>query len=468
MKANYILFFTVFLMLFSCKPKQNESQSEMTPEDSLALIDLPQLEQKKKLTAITLYSSVSYFIYRGEPMGYEYDLCKDFAESMNMELEIVVAKNVTQLVEMLQRGEGDMIAYNLPVTNEMKQEITYCGKNSTSNQVLVQRRDGKNPLLQDVTEMIGKEVYVKQNTKYEQRLLNLDNELGGGIIIHDINQDSITSEDMIEMVSQGKIPYTVSDADVAMLNKTYYNNIDVSLQISFPQRSSWAVRKTSPKLAEALDKWFESNQKTPRYQSIIKRYFEISKNPVYSPILSVERGHISVYDHLFKRYSAPIDFDWRLMASIAYQESRFDTTLTSWAGARGLMQIMPKTFVGMGESMEDIGNPEASVRAAAKYIKAMDKSFSRIENREERLKFMLASYNSGIGHVYDAQALAKKYGKDPEVWTNSVDEYILLKSNPEYYTDSVCRFGYFRGKETYNYVIEVLQRYEYYKSKVKN
>jgi len=454
------------IMVLSCRPKDSGSENKLTPKDSLAKIDLPKLLEKKKLTVITLYSSVSYFIYRGEPMGYEYDLCKDFAESMGMDLNVVVAKNVTQLVEMLQRGEGDMIVYNLPVTNEMKKEIIYCGKNSVSSQVLVQRTDGKNPLLKDVTEMIGKEIYVKQNTKYEQRLLNLDSELGGGILIHDIKQDSITSEDMIEMVSQGKIPYTVSDADVARLNKTYYNNIDVSLEISFPQRSSWAVRKTSPKLADALDKWFEADQQTPRYQSIIKRYFEISKKPAYSPILSVERGHISVYDHLFKKYSAGMDFDWRLMASIAYQESRFDTTLTSWAGAGGLMQVMPKTFTGMGENIENINNPEASVRAASKYIRSLIRSFSNIENKEERIKFVLAGYNSGIGHILDAQALAKKYGKNPNIWADNVDEYVLLKSNPEYYTDSVCRFGYFRGKETYAYVREVLVRYEYYKSKV--
>jgi membrane-bound lytic murein transglycosylase F len=161
-----------------------------------------------------------------------------------------------------------------------------------------------------------------------------------------------------------------------------------------------------------------------------------------------------------------MDFDWRLMASIAYQESRFDTTLTSWAGAGGLMQVMPKTFTGMGENIENINNPEASVRAASKYIRSLIRSFSNIENKEERIKFVLAGYNSGIGHILDAQALAKKYGKNPNIWADNVDEYVLLKSNPEYYTDSVCRFGYFRGKETYAYVREVLLRYEYYKSKV--
>ena len=117
----------------------------------------------------------------------------------------------------------------------------------------------------DLTGLIGKEVYVEDNTKYYQRLLNLNSELGGGINIHPVNEDTITSEDLIEMVSQGKIKYTICDEYIAKLNKTYYRNIDISLQISFDQRSSWAVRKDSPQLAKALNEWFQENGNTPVY-----------------------------------------------------------------------------------------------------------------------------------------------------------------------------------------------------------
>ncbi|MCD7971574.1 MAG: transglycosylase SLT domain-containing protein [Candidatus Azobacteroides sp.] len=466
MSKKYIVFLLLILTFFSCK--KNETRIEVAVTDNKPVLeDLPRILAGKKLRVITLYSSVSYFIYRGEPMGYDYDLCKDFANTLGLELEVVVAKNVNQLVSMLNRGEGDLIAYNLPVTNEMKQEITYCGKESVSNQVLVQRIDLKEPPVTDVTQLIGKEVYVQKDTKYEKRLLNLNAELGGGIFIHDIDKDSITAEDMIEMVAQYKIPYTVADEDVALLNRTYYNNVDVSLPVSFPQRSSWAVRKDCPVLAATLNMWYTLNQQSPDYQLIVKRYFEVSKKKVYSPILSVHHGRISVFDDLFRKYAGTVGFDWRLMASIAYQESAFDTTATSWAGARGLMQIMPATFAGLGEDPDAIYDPEASVRAAAKYLKNMENNFQHITNTEERLKFIIASYNAGIGHVFDAQALAKKYGKDPAVWSGNVDEYILLKSHPEYYTDSVCKFGYMRGKETYDYVIQVLTRYEYYKANIK-
>jgi membrane-bound lytic murein transglycosylase F len=453
-------------LLLSCGQRRTAGNGYLSREDSIAAIDLPQLTSNKKLTIITLYSSVSYFIYRGEPMGYDYDLCKDFAASLGLKLDVVVAKNETQLVDMLNNGDGDMIACNIPVTNQLKQEIIYCGKESVSNQVLIQRKYSTEPVLSDVTQLIGKEIYVQMETKYEQRLLHLNEELGGGIIIHDIDKDSITTEDMIEMVSIGKIPFTIADADIAALNRTYYNNIDVNLAISFPQRSSWAVRKTSPKLATALNDWVAENKTTTRYQAILKRYFEISKNSKNSPLLSIQNGRISAYDHLFKVYSLQIGLDWRLMASIAYQESGFNNTAVSWAGAQGLMQIMPSTFVGLGGDLDDITDPETSVRLAAKYIRNMDNSFKNIDDPNERIKFMLAAYNSGLGHVYDAQALAKKYGKNPNIWDANVDEYILLKSNPEYYTDSVCKFGYFRGKETHAYVQQVLARYEYYKSRI--
>ena len=156
-----------------------------------------------------------------------------------------------------------------------------------------------------------------------------------------------------------------------------------------------------------------------------------------------------------------------MIAAQAYHESRFDTSVVSWAGAKGLVQIMPRTARSNGLADKDIQNPEKNIATAIKIMASLDRSFSTIEDPQERMKFILASYNSGIGHVLDAIALTKKYGKDPQKWDGNVAEYILLKSNPEYFNDEVCKFGYFRGRETYSYVNKVLKLYEYYKSKIK-
>ncbi len=432
--------------------------------------DLTAIKDSGTINVLTLYSSISYFLYKGEAMGYEYELLKDFASSQNLKINVKIASNVNRLTEMLLNGEGDLIMYNIPITNEMKKLVTYCGKETITQQVLIQRSNRTDTILTDVIQLIGKEIWVKHDTKYYDRLINLNNEIGGGIVIRDIQKDTVNSEDLIELVAKGTIPYTVSDDNVARLNKTYYSNIDIRLILSHPQRSSWAVRKDCTELAEALDRWSLENQNTPQYRAISKRYFEMSKSIYNESVTELgklfAKGKISPYDDLFKKYAPEIQKDWHLLASIAYQESRFDTTGISWAGAVGLMGLMPATAEAMGIDADQRTNPEASIQAAVRYINIVERSFKNISNEEERVKFILASYNAGMGHVFDARALARKFGKNPSVWDDNVEEYIRLKSSPEYYNDSICKHGYLRGTETTAYVRDIVRRWKYYREKV--
>ena len=454
------LFLVLFCCVFGCKNTRPNPVSENA-------YDLPQIKDSGELVVLTLYSSTSYFIYRGQEMGFQYELSDQFAKSLGLKLRIEVANSVDELIRKLLAGEGDMIAYNLPVTKEWKDSLIYCGEDIITHQVIVQQGKGKQKPLKDVTELIGKDIYVKPG-KYYDRLVNLNDELGGGIQIHEVTNDSITTEDLITQVAQGKIPYTVADNDLAKLNKTYYPNLNIDLSISFDQRASWAVRKDCPQLAAAADEWHKQNMTSPAYTASMKRYFEISKAMPHSPILSLKEGKISHYDNLFKKYAQEIGWDWRLLASLAYTESNFDTTAVSWAGAKGLMQLMPATARAMGVPPGKEQNPEESIKAAVKYIAATDRSLSMVPDKQERIKFILASYNAGLGHIFDAIALADKYGKNKTVWTDNVENYILLKSNEEYFTDPVCKNGYFRGIETYNFVRDINSRYESYKKKIKS
>lgn len=456
-RLSYGLLLSVILWLPQC----SESPKKKTVPD-----DTEKLRTTGELNVLTLYSSTSYFLYKDEKMGYEYELIRDFAESQGLELKITVAENLLRLTELLADGTGDVAAYPLPHTKDLQKELLFCGQEIITHQVLVQRRERGRKPLRDVTELIGKKVYVEAGSKYDSRIRNLNDELGGGILICSINKDTLITEDLIGMVASGEIEYTLADNNLATLNRTYHQNLDIKLAVSFPQRSSWAVRKTSSRLAAAINEWIKKTDKSPVYKSILKRYFEYSKNPPHAPILSLKDGRISVYDGLFKKYAPEIGWDWRLMASQAYHESHFDTMSTSWAGAKGLMQLMPATARAFGLGEDSIRNPEANVKAAVASLKVLNRSFSGISDPNERIKFVLGAYNSGIGHIYDAMALARKYGKDPMVWDHNTSDYILLKSNPEYFNDTVCRFGYFRGKETFLYVKEILERYEEYKKKI--
>lgn len=434
-------------------------------EDDVEIIhgDLDDIIEDGELIVLTINSYASYFSYRESPMGFQYELAQGFAKSLGVELKVKVVNSEVELVKALLNGEGDLIAYNLAITNERKKELIYCGKENVSHQVLVQRNG--NDVLNDVTQLVGKEVYVMPG-KYEMRLKNLNQELGGGIMIHEINQDSITNEDLITMVAEGKIDYTVTNNELAKINKTYNPNLDISMEISFDQRSAWAVRKTSPKLAEAADKWHRENINSAEYEASARRYFELDKHSPQGAILSLKDGRISYYDDLFKKYAPQINWDWRILAALVYTESNFNPKAVSWAGAKGLMQLMPATSRAYGVPAGMESDPEESIKAGVKYIAELQKIFFKV-NDSDRIKFVLASYNSGIGHVFDAMALAEKYGKDKYLWDGNVAVYMLLKNKEEYYKDPVCKNGYFRGVETYNFIRDVMTRADVYIRNIK-
>lgn len=455
MRISLLLAYLFCLVLWSCHSKTQDKKCEL---------DLPQIQERGELVVITANSSTSYFNYRGEPMGFQYELAQQFAHSLGVKLKLKVVNNPSEMIHHLLDGEGDLIAYNLAVTNSGKDSLLYCGEENITHQVIVQRRGQE--ALTDVTQLIGKDVYVYPG-KFYTRIVNLNNELGGGIHIHRVEADSIAEEDLISWVAEGKIDYTVATNEVAKVNRTYYQNLNIGLVVSFDQRSSWAVRKSSPLLAEAADKWHKEYMNSPEFKASSRRYFELNKRVSHGAILSVKEGKISYYDELFKKYAPLIGWDWRLLAALAYTESNFNPNTVSWAGACGLMQLMPKTARTMGVPAGKEYDPEESIKAAVKYIQKLQAMFVQIPDEKERAKFVLAAYNAGSGHVTDAMALAEKYGRNHYIWEHHVAHYILLKSHEEYYQDPVCKNGYFRGTETYNFVREVTERAEIYKKKIK-
>ena len=442
-------------LLFACGGGKEEKAS----------VDLPQIRERGELVALTVNSSASYFDYRGEPMGFQYELVQQFARSQGLRLAIKVVKDEQALVDSLLAGAGDLIAYNLSHTIGRKDELLYCGEEDITCQVIVQRRG--EDALKNVTQLIGKEVYVNPG-KYLDRLKNLNEELGGGIRLKVMSVDSVSSEDLIARVADGEIDYTVATDEMGRITKTYHPNLDISLQISFDQRASWAVRKSSPLLAEAADRWHKENINSEEFKVSARRYFELNKRVAHGSILSAENGRISYYDDLFRKYSAEIGWDWRLLAALVYTESNFNPDVVSWAGAKGLMQLMPVTARAMGIPPGKESDPEESIKAGVKYIAALQKMFKEVADKEEQGKFVLAAYNVGAGHVLDAMALAKKYGRNPHLWEHHVAHYLLLKSSEKYYQDSVCRNGYLRGTETYNFVKDVMERASVYKKKIKS
>ena len=412
------------------------------------------------LRVATLYSPTSYFIYRDEPMGYDYSMVSDFAKAKGMVLDLHVAHSMKEAVAMLDSGKVDLLACEVPVTSQFKGRVVACGPEMLTTQVLVQPKEKGAASITDVTQLPGRDIYVEQGSRYEQRLKHLNDELGGGINIHLVDSDSLIEEDLIQMVNDGKIPLTIVNRNVARLNATYYPDLDVSLDVSFPQRAAWGAAPDMAWLADSVDSWLATAGAQRDNDDLLKRYFEMSKGRTFERF-DFSKGYISNYDRLFKTYAGRIGWDWRLLAAQGWAESRFRPTARSWVGARGLMQIMPRTARGYRTPVSALNNPETSIRVATQLIDDLDRQLQKyVPNDRERLKFVVGSYNVGIAHVLDAMRLCDKYGMDPQVWDGNVERALLMKPKPEYYNDPVVKYGYCRGSEPVAYVRDIMEFYD--------
>lgn len=442
-----VVFFS-FLLFVACSktPKSEALASESE-------VDLPQIKASGVLRAITLESALSYFTDGDKELGYEYSLCSDYAAYLGVELRLIVAENLNEMQQLLQQGQGDIIVYRMPMSKRNKELFHFTSNVHTIYPVLIQSVDDS---VTDATGLIGRRVYTRRHSRYWHLLQHLNSELGGGIQIVEV--DSCNIDRLIQLVAQGEMELTVADSEVALLSRRYVPDFDSHVVLGVEQEYSWAVRKTSPQLLASVNEWY-----APR-----RHYYERLKvrnqalTSYYGAPLTAGNGIVSPFDSIFKANAPVVGWDWRLMAALAYHESRFNPLIVSYAGAVGLMQLMPRTAERFGVDSTMILLPEHNVAAAAQYIRVLNGYFDDILDQQERAKFVLASYNSGPAHVFDARALAQKYGENPDVWYNSVEKYMLLKSKEEFYNDSVCKFGYFRANHTVRYVRDVMQTYRSY------
>lgn len=437
------------------------------------IADLDEIKARDTLRAITTYSSTNYFLYRGQPMGYEYELASRLAEHLDVELKMIVAENIDDIIDMLRQGQGDIVMHNLTVTKSRLEEVDFTLPLNFTHQVLVQRKPDnwrkmklhniEKELLRNPIKLIGKEIHVRENSAYNDRLRNLEEELGGEIKIKSI-EGNISTDEIIEMVSDGQIDYTIADYNIANIQAGYYTNIDIQTTVGVMQRLAWAINKESPALLSAVNQWIEEQRTQNDFFVIYNKYFKNTRpfaSRSKSDQYSLNSSQLSKYDELMKETADQIAWDWRFLASQIYQESNFDPKEKSWAGAVGLMQLMPKTAKSYGYTQ--LTKPTRNLKAGAAHLNFLNNYWTKhIADSTERLKFVLASYNAGHAHVQDARRLAEKQGLDANVWYDNVESAMLLKSEKKYFNDPVVKYGYCRGTEPVNYVKEIFERYNYY------
>lgn len=459
--------------------------------------DWADIAQGDTLRALLVNNSTSYFIYRGEAMGYEFRALRRFADDNDLVLKVVPVDDRTELFRRLNEGEGDVAAGRLIPSETYDGHVLLTGDLYRTRPSLVQRdgapdgtifpdpidsildrEDFRSARLDSLggraiaemvqpirhpRELVGEQVYLPRSAEYVERLAEIYDDEGETVEIVEVDR-ALSAEPLIRGVARGAIRFTVAPANVAELKEDYYENITAAPTVGPRHPVTWAVRTSSTELQRRLDGWIETNGGEEGYLAeLYDEYFvdRASYNErVASEYLTTQTGRLSEHDGLLFDHARALGWDWRLLASQAFQESRFNPRAESWAGARGILQLMPGTARDMG--VRNSWDPEENVEGAVRYLAWLEERWSeRIPDPDQRLRFVLASYNAGFGHVEDAQRMAEKYGDDPNDW-ESVAFWMLQLSKRRYYTDPVVRYGYVRGLEPVTYVALILERFEHY------
>ena len=431
-----------FLLVCSCTFGSGEPSSN----------SLERILESGKITMITQNDAATYYIYRDEAMGFEYDLAKAFADHLGVELEVITPK-WNDMIPALIDGRGDFIAANMTITPSRRRVVDFSrGYMEVQQQVLVRKRYRG---IQDIDDLEGKLIHVREGTSYEDRLLGLVAE-GRDIFIQ--THPDLPTEELIRRVAHEEILVTVADSNIALLNRRYYPDVKIAFPINDEESLGWAVRKGDRELLEKINLFFDTIEDNGIYGTVYERYYAGVEMLEY---VDVKKFHQRIetrlppFKPIIEDASSKHGLDWKLVAAVIYQESQFNPRARSHTGVRGLMQVTRRTAAEMG--ITNRLDPAQSVWAGVKYLAGLYDRFDDIPEDRNRMLFALASYNVGYGHVRDAQGLAVEMEMDPGKWS-SMEKVLPLLSYPKYYQRT--RYGYARGSEPVRYVERVMLFYD--------
>ncbi|MCG8374316.1 MAG: transporter substrate-binding domain-containing protein [Balneolales bacterium] len=428
--------------------------------------DFFDIKQAGVLRMITSYSTGAYFLHRGIQVGFEYELVREFAEQNDLALEVIIPAEGENPYELLYSGVGDIIAANYTITEERKEIVDFSRPYNLVNQVIVLSSDlALEP--ESLSDLQGIPITIRRNSAYYQTLLGLQ-EQGFDIEI-DLVSDDMDTETLLLEVANGNYAATVADDNIYAATNKYLGRLIKGPQISENDEIAWAIRQNSPDLETKLNQFLFQHFKydangVPRRSTFLnvlrKKYYEGSPQiaDYFNPeFIEDGQGLISPYDSLFQVVANEYDLDWVMLTAITAQESKFDPNAVSWAGAVGLMQVLPR-FSEISEDSLFIA--EVNVREGARIFAEHLKHYSYMDSTNQ-WEFSLATYNAGLGHLADARRLTVDKNEDPNDWTY-VSTSMLQLMQRKYYQNA--RYGFARGIETVRYVNEIMNRYDTYQA----
>jgi membrane-bound lytic murein transglycosylase F len=416
--------------------------------------DLDRIHDRKVLRVLTRNSASTYYLWRGELLGFEYELTREFARRLGLRVEIVVPPRGDDLLPWLVQGRGDVVAAAL-TPDERHPGVAYSRPYNYASRMVVTRAGDTE--LSTPDGLKGRSIFARPSSAHWTALDRLRRS-GTSLLLHPAAED-LETEEIIAAVADGTYDLAVAYSHILEIELHWRDDIRGAFPLGDPVPLSWAVREANPKLKQAIDRFLDSSYRGLFYNVVYDRYF---RDPLQSRRHVEQRvapGGLSPYDEIVKHHAQRHNFDWRLIVAMMYQESRFDPQARSFAGAVGLMQVLPKTGRQMG--FDDVRPPEANIAAAVKYLSWLRDRFPDDLPVADRMWFALASYNAGHEHVRDARRLAERQGWDPNHWFGNVERAMLLLSRAHYARQA--RHGYCRGSEPVNYVREIAARYGAYR-----
>ena len=434
---------------------------------------LYRIKKTGTLRMITARGVNSYEIYRGKPIGFEYEMAREFADYLNVRLE-VVTPGWNRIYRSLEQDHGDFIAAGPGIIqNQYQDQKQNHDQSQNKNQnklhafsdpyMTVQQKLIHHKLiygLPNLEALAGQTIHVRRGTAYQKRLEQIRRDgINIGIVLH----DNTPTEELIQMVADREIKYTVADVTIARLNRRYYPDIAIGLDISSEKPLGWAVRSNDPEFLSTVNDFLADIKNRGIQQKIHKKYYS---NVEAFDYYDVKKFHQRIdtrlpdYQEFIQQECLKYGFDWRMIAAVVYQESHYNPQARSRTGVKGLMQVTLDTAKEMGISNRQ--HPEQSLKAGIQYLDKLYQRFDEIEDHHQRLLFALASYNIGYGHVRDAQGLAQNHGWNENRWA-SMEKALPMLTQVRYYR--TVRYGYARGWEPVHYIKRILTYYDILRQK---
>ncbi len=429
--------------------------------------DFDRITESGVIRLITRYNSQTYFLQDGVERGFEFEFFSAFAREHGLRIEVVIPQPDEQPIDVLNRGDGDVIAANYTVTKERQRHISFSHPYNLVTEILVLREDSLERY-SEIDSLSGLTVHVRKNSSYYTSLLEMRR---NGIDVNlELVPESVETQALLAMVASGEITATVADDNLFEASTIFVRGIAAGPAISETKPIAWAIRSNAPLLESKMNEFISTHFKVQEEEGELRRselinvlrarYYENPRAVLfnrYQVRKKLSAGGLSPYDSLAQHVAADHGLDWRLIIAIAAQESRFDPEAVSWKGAVGLMQIMPAYSDVDSDTM--LFDVEANMREGARILKRHLTHFAYLDSLNQ-LRFSLASYNAGIGHLADARRLAIDLNRNPNDWKGVQDAFLRLMER-SYHRNAT--YGFVRGVETVNYVNTVLNRYKNYR-----